>query len=86
MWGERIFQFRDRFRRLDRKWHLLIGSQILVGIFAFRARDRLFVREDETTTATTAATTSATTVVLPNNTESSTNETPTHSNKGPPKE
>jgi hypothetical protein len=81
MLGERIFQFRDRFRRLDRKWHLLIGSQILVGIFAFRARDRLFVKEDEATTATTTSN-----LVLPNNIEPSANEMSTRNNKGPPKE
>ena len=35
MWN-RIHSFRDRFRLLDRKWHALIGSQILFGLIALR--------------------------------------------------
>ena len=31
-----IFQYRERFKRLDRKWHLLIGSQLFFGLAAFR--------------------------------------------------
>ncbi len=34
---DKIMASRDRFQRLDRKWHLLIGSQLLFGMFLFRA-------------------------------------------------
>jgi hypothetical protein len=32
----KILAFRERFRRLDRKWQLLIGSQILFGLGILR--------------------------------------------------
>lgn len=37
---DQILAFRERFRRLDRKWHLLIGSQLLVGMLAVRMRNQ----------------------------------------------
>ena len=36
---DHVFAYRNKFKRLDRKWHLLIGSQILFGLFAFRVRN-----------------------------------------------
>jgi hypothetical protein len=35
---DKILNYRDRFKRLDRKWHLLIGSQLLFVLAAFRYR------------------------------------------------
>jgi hypothetical protein len=34
-----IITYREKFRRLDRKWHVLIGTQLLfvVGVIRFRA-------------------------------------------------
>ena len=34
--GNRLFAFRERFRKLDRKWHVLIGSQLLFGLLVVR--------------------------------------------------
>lgn len=34
---DRVFSFRDRFRGLDRKWHVLIGAQLLFGMVIFRS-------------------------------------------------
>jgi hypothetical protein len=40
MWlRDQVFILRDGFRRLDRKWHLLIGSQMLFGLMIFRAHN-----------------------------------------------
>jgi hypothetical protein len=34
-----IITYREKFRRLDRKWHVLIGTQLLfvAGVIRFRA-------------------------------------------------
>ena len=37
MWKAQIYSYRDRFRRLDRKWHALIGSQLLFGFMVSTA-------------------------------------------------
>jgi len=34
--GQRLFLFRERFKNMDRKWHILIGSQLVFGMFLFR--------------------------------------------------
>ena len=37
MWMRvKLSEYRERFKRLDRKWHLLIGSQILFGLVVLR--------------------------------------------------
>lgn len=41
---DKILTYRDRFRRLDRKWHLLIGTQLLFVMATVRfrtAQDRI---------------------------------------------
>ena len=35
-WRDRILNYRERFRRLDRKWHALIGAQLFFALAAFR--------------------------------------------------
>lgn len=35
---ERILAYRERFRRLDRRWHVLIGSQLIVGMYLVRSQ------------------------------------------------
>ena len=40
---DRFFGFRERFRRLDRKFQALIGSQILFALVVLRAHNN---RED----------------------------------------
>ena len=37
-WKQSILLYRERFKRLDRKWHLLIGSQLLFGMFVVRMK------------------------------------------------
>jgi hypothetical protein len=37
-WYQNILAQRETFRRLDRKWHLLIGSQIMLGLMLLRMR------------------------------------------------
>jgi hypothetical protein len=32
----KILNYRERFKRLDRKWHVLIGAQLFFALGAFR--------------------------------------------------
>ena len=36
MLRNKILQYRERFMRLERKWHILIGSQLLFGMMVVR--------------------------------------------------
>lgn len=36
MLRETILNYRERFKRLDRKWHVLIGAQLFFALAAFR--------------------------------------------------
>lgn len=33
---DKILNYRDRFKRLDRKWHVLIGAQLFFALATFR--------------------------------------------------
>ena len=35
---QQLWLYREQFRRLDRKWHWLIGSQLLFGMFVIRMK------------------------------------------------
>ena len=35
---QQLLLYREQFRRLDRKWHWLIGSQLLFGMFVIRMK------------------------------------------------
>ena len=51
-----VFQYRERFKRLDRKWHLLIGSQLFFGLAAFRyhrQQKRFELQQEATPTTST---------------------------------
>ncbi|KAG7348023.1 hypothetical protein IV203_016728 [Nitzschia inconspicua] len=39
VWKEKLLIYRERFRRVDRRWHILIGSQLLfvMAVVRFRA-------------------------------------------------
>ena len=42
----RLFAYREQFKNLDRKWHFLIGSQLLFAITVVRMRDRRALEEE----------------------------------------
>jgi hypothetical protein len=33
---DKILNYRDRFKRLDRRWHVLIGAQLFFALATFR--------------------------------------------------
>ena len=53
MWKAQIYSYRERFRRLDRKWHALIGSQLLFGLMVLRFRNTKGDGQIQNTTTTT---------------------------------
>jgi hypothetical protein len=58
----KLLAFRDRFRRLDRKWHVLIGSQLVFGVFLFRAYTHEPVERNNSIAAKSATISSSTAV------------------------
>lgn len=49
LWREKLLSYRERFRRLDRKWHVLIGSQILFGLVVLRVRNQKHLFQERET-------------------------------------
>jgi hypothetical protein len=45
--GQRLFLFRERFKNMDRKWHILIGSQLIFGMFLFRVNKQNQLRAEK---------------------------------------
>jgi hypothetical protein len=61
MWREQIYAYRDRFKRLDRRWQLLIGSQLIFAMMGRRLHLQRKELERQETAAAAAAVVAATT-------------------------
>ena len=48
-WRNKLWYYREKFKRLDRKWHVLIGAQLIfvVGGFRYNREQKRFEQQQQ---------------------------------------